>query len=172
MVVSLFYCSTAVSGFILTRSRNPMPSLQDTTHEAAHGRPLAFLLPEFRVPGLRRPGWEKPRRLRSLRQEHADPLSPLSLLAASARPSGSGGPPRHRDPLQPQVRGSCEGGPRRVGRDSPLTCQAQFDEKWSFVFKKQAHCDPEDPADDQNGDWWDHVWSLSEWIRFPVMLRS
>jgi IS1 family transposase len=28
---------------------------------------------------------------------------------------------------------------------------------WSFVFKKQVHCDPEDPADDQHGDWWDHV---------------
>lgn len=33
----------------------------------------------------------------------------------------------------------------------------QFDEKWSFVFKKQEHCDPEDPADDHHGDWWDHV---------------
>jgi IS1 family transposase len=25
------------------------------------------------------------------------------------------------------------------------------------VFKKQEHCDPDDPADDQHGDWWDHV---------------
>jgi IS1 family transposase len=25
------------------------------------------------------------------------------------------------------------------------------------VFKKQEHCDPEDPADDHHGDWWDHV---------------
>jgi IS1 family transposase len=25
------------------------------------------------------------------------------------------------------------------------------------VFKKQAHCDPADPADDQCGDWWDHT---------------
>ena len=33
----------------------------------------------------------------------------------------------------------------------------QFDEKWSFVFKQQEHCDPEDPADDHHGDWWDHV---------------
>lgn len=23
--------------------------------------------------------------------------------------------------------------------------------------KKQAHCDPDDPADDHRGDWWDHV---------------
>lgn len=42
-------------------------------------------------------------------------------------------------------------------RFPPLTRQAQFDEKWSFVAKKQAHCDPEDPADGQDGDWWDHV---------------
>jgi hypothetical protein len=33
----------------------------------------------------------------------------------------------------------------------------QFDEKWSFVGKKQAHRDPADPADDNRGDWWDHV---------------
>jgi IS1 family transposase len=25
------------------------------------------------------------------------------------------------------------------------------------VAKKQAHCDPLDPADDPKGDWWDHV---------------
>jgi IS1 family transposase len=25
------------------------------------------------------------------------------------------------------------------------------------VFKKQGHCDPDDPADDHHGDWWDHV---------------
>ena len=40
---------------------------------------------------------------------------------------------------------------------SPNTREVQFDEKWSFVFKKQEHCDPADPADDQHGDWWDHV---------------
>ena len=39
----------------------------------------------------------------------------------------------------------------------PRTREVQFDEKWSFVFKKQEHCDPADPADDQCGDWWDHV---------------
>jgi IS1 family transposase len=33
----------------------------------------------------------------------------------------------------------------------------QFDEKWSFVFKKQEHCDPDDPADANRGDYWDHV---------------
>jgi hypothetical protein len=28
---------------------------------------------------------------------------------------------------------------------------------WSFVAKKQANCDPTNPADDHKGDWWDHV---------------
>jgi hypothetical protein len=39
----------------------------------------------------------------------------------------------------------------------PATREAQFDEKWSFVGKKPEHCDPADPADDQKGDWWDHI---------------
>ena len=33
----------------------------------------------------------------------------------------------------------------------------QFDEKWSFVAKKQDHCDPDDPADAERGESWDHV---------------
>jgi len=33
----------------------------------------------------------------------------------------------------------------------------QFDEKWSFVGKKEKHCDPDEPADAQQGDNWDHV---------------
>ena len=33
----------------------------------------------------------------------------------------------------------------------------QLDEAWSFVAKKQANCDPTDPADDHKGDWWDFV---------------
>jgi IS1 family transposase len=39
----------------------------------------------------------------------------------------------------------------------PETREVQLDEKWSFVAKKQANCDPDDPADDHKGDWWDHV---------------
>jgi IS1 family transposase len=39
----------------------------------------------------------------------------------------------------------------------PRTDEVQFDEKWSFVYKKQEHRDPSDPADDQHGDWWDHM---------------
>jgi hypothetical protein len=33
----------------------------------------------------------------------------------------------------------------------------QFDEKWSFVAKKEKHCDRGDEADDWCGDCWDHV---------------
>ncbi len=33
----------------------------------------------------------------------------------------------------------------------------QFDEKWSFVGKKEKHCDPDDPVDALQGDNWDHV---------------
>jgi IS1 family transposase len=39
----------------------------------------------------------------------------------------------------------------------PRTREAQFDEKWAFVAKKEAHCDPGEPADDRKGDHWDHV---------------
>jgi IS1 family transposase len=39
----------------------------------------------------------------------------------------------------------------------PRTREVQFDEKWSFVGKKEKHCDPNDPDDDEQGDNWDHV---------------
>ena len=39
----------------------------------------------------------------------------------------------------------------------PRTRQAPFAEKWSFVGKKEKHCDPAAPADAQQGDSWDHV---------------
>src|SRR3954470_24214562 len=39
----------------------------------------------------------------------------------------------------------------------PRTREAQLDEKWAFVAKKEAHCDPSDPADDRKGDHRDHV---------------
>jgi IS1 family transposase len=42
-------------------------------------------------------------------------------------------------------------------RFPPNTREVQFDEKWSYVFKKQEHCDPDDPADANRGDYWDHV---------------
>jgi hypothetical protein len=42
-------------------------------------------------------------------------------------------------------------------RFPPRTGEVQLDEKWSYVYKKQEHCDPTDPADDQHGNWWDHL---------------
>jgi IS1 family transposase len=39
----------------------------------------------------------------------------------------------------------------------PRTTEVQFDEKWSFVHKKQKNCDPANPADAHRGDWWDHI---------------
>ena len=39
----------------------------------------------------------------------------------------------------------------------PKTREVQFDEKWSFVGKKEKHCDPNDAADAKQGDHWDHV---------------
>lgn len=33
----------------------------------------------------------------------------------------------------------------------------QCDEQWSFVYKKQRHCDPEKQEDNQRGDCWDYV---------------
>ena len=51
--------------------------------------------------------------------------------------------------------------PRTSTRNSwlfpPQTREAQFDEKWAFVAKKEKNCDPDDPADDRCGDHWDHV---------------
>src|SRR3954470_15366981 len=39
----------------------------------------------------------------------------------------------------------------------PRTREAQLDEKWAFVAKKEANCDPAEPADAHKGDHWDHV---------------
>lgn len=39
----------------------------------------------------------------------------------------------------------------------PQTREVQFDEKWSFVGKKEKHCDPNEPDDARQGDNWDHV---------------
>jgi len=39
----------------------------------------------------------------------------------------------------------------------PRTTKVQLDEKWSFVGKKEKHCDPDDEADWFCGDQWDHV---------------
>ncbi len=42
-------------------------------------------------------------------------------------------------------------------RFPPQTREVQFDEKWSFVTKKEKHCDPDDPKVPEQGDQWDHV---------------
>jgi hypothetical protein len=51
--------------------------------------------------------------------------------------------------------------PKRCTRNwwhfPPQTREGQFDEKWAFVGKKEKPCDPEDPADAQQGDNGDHV---------------
>jgi IS1 family transposase len=39
----------------------------------------------------------------------------------------------------------------------PETKEVQVDEKWSFINKKEANCDPSDLADQRRGDEWDHV---------------
>lgn len=39
----------------------------------------------------------------------------------------------------------------------PATEEVQLDEKWSFVAKKQKHCDPAQEEDWFCGDQWDHV---------------
>jgi IS1 family transposase len=39
----------------------------------------------------------------------------------------------------------------------PRTREVQFDEKWSYVAKKEKNCDPQEPSDRQQGDNWDHV---------------
>src|SRR5262245_24886892 len=39
----------------------------------------------------------------------------------------------------------------------PKTREVQFDETWSFVGKKEKHCDPNNPNDDEQGECWDYV---------------
>lgn len=40
---------------------------------------------------------------------------------------------------------------------SPETREVQMDEKWSFVGKKEKHCNEDDPDDRFRGDCWDHA---------------
>lgn len=39
----------------------------------------------------------------------------------------------------------------------PRTREVQLDEKWDFVNKKEANCDPDNPLDQLCGDNWDHT---------------
>jgi hypothetical protein len=47
--------------------------------------------------------------------------------------------------------------------------EVQFDEKWSFVGKKQQRCDPCRSEDDSRGDQWDHT-AIDVESRFGVSL--
>lgn len=47
--------------------------------------------------------------------------------------------------------------------------EAQFDEKWAFVDKKQKHCDDSKPEDALAGDQWDHT-AIDVASRFVVSL--
>jgi transposase-like protein len=53
-------------------------------------------------------------------------------------------------------------------RDLRVT-EAQFDEKWAFVGKKQKHCNPTDPQDQDQGDQWDHT-AIDVPSRFVISL--
>src|SRR5262245_14752017 len=90
----------------------------------------------------------RPTRCSSISTRAAASAPPGASWASTATPSsGSPAPP-----------GST---PTTLIRSSwlfpPRTREVRFDEKWSFVNKKQKNCDPTDPADDHKGDWWDHV---------------
>ena len=50
-----------------------------------------------------------------------------------------------------------------------LVREAQFDEKWAFVEKKQEKCDESVPEDAEAGDQWDHT-ALDAESRFVVSL--
>lgn len=39
----------------------------------------------------------------------------------------------------------------------PRTREVQVDEKWGYVYQKEASCDPTDPLDRLRGDDWDHT---------------
>src|SRR3954463_12787267 len=51
--------------------------------------------------------------------------------------------------------------PRRSTTNSwrfpPRTREVQVDEKWGYVYRKEASCDPLDPSDRLRGDDWDHT---------------
>src|SRR5262245_14545442 len=100
-----------------------------------------------------------PSSARAYRTPRPSPSSATSrTTAASARPPASSASiktPSSATPCRPA------GTPARATTNSwlfpPQTQEVQFDEKWSFVGKKQKHCDPRRPEDAHQGDCWDHV---------------
>src|SRR4051812_36249980 len=93
------------------------------------------------------------RRRRSSRSWSTSPRA-----AASGRPAGSAGSPPTPSPATAASPARTPGPLTTTSWGfPPRTREVQFDEKWAFVAKKEAHCDPDDPADDRHGDAWDHV---------------
>src|SRR5215203_1351952 len=107
------------------------------------------------TPNARAPPWSAP----NCRPRRSSPSWITSARASAsappaASPASPGTPSRATSP-SPAIR------PRTSTTNSwlfpPLTREAQFDEKWNFVAKKEKNCDPGDPADDDKGDDWDHT---------------
>src|SRR5262245_32144068 len=90
----------------------------------------------------------RPSRSSSISARAAASAPPDDWSASIATPSAAWPAPPGSTPTTPT---------RSSWLFPPRTREVQFDEKWSFVAKKQKHCDPLDPADDHKGDWWDHV---------------
>src|SRR4029077_1409243 len=94
----------------------------------------------------------------SPRTKHWPCFSICTRVAASARPHAWSASTKTRSCVW---RSSPVNTPKRSTTRSwlfpPQTREAQFDEKWSFVGKKEKHCDPEEPQDAHQGDNWDHV---------------
>src|SRR4051794_39058048 len=120
------------------------------TSASSTARPARPAPPSARAPRSSAPGWPLNRPYRSSN------TSPRAT--ASARPSGSPAcivTPScgwHAWPVSMPTTPTTSWWPF-----PPETREVQLDEKWSFVAKKQANCDPLDPSDDHKGDWWDHV---------------
>src|SRR4051794_20058598 len=54
----------------------------------------------------------------------------------------------------------------------PRTREVQVDEKWGFVAKKGASCDPLEPLDRLRGDDWDHTAAAGGLLRCHVGRRA
>ena len=120
------------------RPHAPLPHLQGPLLRA-QGHP-AVRLPPAGGEGRRRPG---PRR-RGLRRPQDRPAG--RRRTATPSPATAGRPATTPRPLTTSW-----------SPFPPRTREVQFDEKWAFVAKKEKNCDPDDPADDRKGDYWDHV---------------
>src|SRR5262245_55860330 len=103
--------------------------------------------PSARAPRCSTPG------CRPTRPSPSSPTWPKA--SAPARPPGSPACTRTRSPA---TSASPAATPSSCTTSSshfpPATPEAQFDEQWSFVERKEKHCQPEDA---RRGDCWDHT---------------